>query len=65
MVSLRGPGEHSQQIVLAQCSRLPGRWIVYTNGYYARKPMCLPVRLRAGESEAIAGPVGVACDLSG
>jgi len=38
--------------VLAQCSRLPGRWIVYTNGAPEKaRPLRVPVR--------------VACDLSG
>jgi hypothetical protein len=47
-----GPGERAESVVLPQCTVLPGRWIVYTGGYYVRKPMCLPIRLRASGNEA-------------
>jgi hypothetical protein len=57
-----GPGERSRRVVLPQCTVLPDRWIVYTGGYYVRKPACVPVRLRAKASEALVRiPVGAAC----
>lgn len=57
-----GSGDRSERVVLAQCTQLVGRWIVYTGGYYVRKPTCLPIRLRANGSEVVARiPVGVAC----
>lgn len=57
-----GPAERSRRVVLPQCYPLPGRWIVYTGGHHVRKPMCLPVQVRADGNEALARiPVGAAC----
>jgi hypothetical protein len=57
-----GRVDRSERVVLAQCTQLSGRWIVYTGGYYVRNPTCLPIRLRANGSETTARiSLGVAC----
>ena len=57
-----GGSDRSRRIVLTQCTQLPGRWIVYTGGYYVRKPTCLPIRLRVNGIEAVARiAVGAPC----
>ena len=57
-----GRGERSPRVVLPRCTAMPGRWIVYTGGYYVRRPMCLPITLRVQGAEAPARvAVGTGC----
>jgi hypothetical protein len=52
-------------VVLQRCTDLPGRWIVYTGGYYVKTPMCLPVRVRVhGDEVQVRVPVGAGCIMS-
>ncbi|MDI2130652.1 hypothetical protein [Yinghuangia seranimata] len=56
--------EPASEIRIPACPGRPGdkAWIVFAGGFYAERPMCVPLKVRSGGSEQVLMvPVGTAC----